>query len=67
MIKLATSHLQEVGLAKQSALEDINDSVSLLPSIHGIMQLKENGRLTQAAEMAFQVRSVIKNKSIFKL
>ncbi|XP_026738085.1 WD repeat-containing protein 35 isoform X2 [Trichoplusia ni] len=53
---------KEVGLAKQSALEDINDSVSLVPSIHGIMQLKENGRLTQAAEMAFQLANIEASK-----
>ncbi|CAH0603165.1 unnamed protein product [Chrysodeixis includens] len=58
----AGSPRKEVGIAKQTVLEDINDSVSLVPSIHGIMQLKENGRLTQAAEMAFQLANIEASK-----
>ncbi|KOB72630.1 putative WD repeat-containing protein 35-like isoform 2 [Operophtera brumata] len=43
---------------KQSMADEINDTI-LAPSIQGIVQLKENGRMLQAAAMAFQVTSAL--------
>ncbi|XP_050549638.1 WD repeat-containing protein 35 isoform X2 [Spodoptera frugiperda] len=49
---------KEVGLAKQSLLNELNDSIGQEPSIQGIIQLKQSGRMTQAAEMAFQLANL---------
>lgn len=40
---------------RQSVLDEINDSVQT-PSIQSIIQLKESGRMLQAASMTFQVK-----------
>ncbi|KAJ8726330.1 hypothetical protein PYW07_001028 [Mythimna separata] len=53
---------KEVGVPKLNLLDDLNDGIGQAPSIQGIMQLKESGRLTQAAEMAFQLANVEASK-----
>nr|XP_049708036.1 WD repeat-containing protein 35 [Helicoverpa armigera] len=53
---------KEVGVQKQNVLDDLSDSVGQAPSIQAIMQLKESGRLTQAAEMAFQATNLESSK-----
>ncbi|CAB3231082.1 unnamed protein product [Arctia plantaginis] len=53
---------KEFGAQKQNAIDDSSYNISNEPSIQGIMQLKESGRLIQAAEMAFQLATLEASK-----
>ncbi|XP_052755519.1 WD repeat-containing protein 35 isoform X2 [Galleria mellonella] len=55
------------GLSKQNTLEDISDSLNQTPSIQGIIQLKETGRMLQAAAMAFQLANDEASKKVSPL
>ncbi|KAL0894758.1 hypothetical protein ABMA27_013290 [Loxostege sticticalis] len=53
-----TSKPTKEGSIKQSILDEVSDGVSQTPSIQGITQLRETGRMLQAAAMAFQLAGI---------
>ncbi|KAJ2953608.1 hypothetical protein O0L34_g1214 [Tuta absoluta] len=48
--------------AEKKSMDDPNDDLTQTPSIQGIIQLKENGRLMQAASMAFHLGNLEASK-----
>ncbi|RVE43352.1 hypothetical protein evm_011992 [Chilo suppressalis] len=50
------------GPVKQSIRDEISDTFNQRPSIQGIIQLKESGRLLQAAALAFQLANIEASK-----
>ncbi|CAG9784442.1 unnamed protein product [Diatraea saccharalis] len=55
------------GSVKQSILDEITDTFNQTPSVQGIMQLRESGRMLQAAAMAFQLANIEASKKLSPL
>ncbi|KAL4706027.1 hypothetical protein ACJJTC_014249 [Scirpophaga incertulas] len=53
-----TSKSSKEATKKQKVIDEINDSFNQTPSIQGIIQLRESGRMLQAAATAYQLGNI---------
>lgn len=60
---IGTSKPSKDIIVKQSLIDDVSGSIQEVPSIQKIIQLKESGRMIQAAAMAYQLANMEASKN----
>ncbi|XP_049867805.1 WD repeat-containing protein 35 [Pectinophora gossypiella] len=59
---MGSPRISKEASGRQSVVDDISDGLTQTPSIQSILQLKESGRMLQAAAMAFQLANLEASK-----